>query len=60
MCGYMACGGSSQLNVRMSVSLRWNSFPGVNRGKVLLLFKFILDGSIPGQDKYDMLKEFQY
>ena len=56
--GYMACGGSSRLNVGMSVCPRWDSLPGVYRVKVLLLSKFILDGLIPGQDKRNNLKEF--
>ena len=43
MYGYMACGGSSQLNVGMNVCPRWDSLPGVNRVKVLLLSKFVLD-----------------
>ena len=42
--GYMSCGGSSQLNVGTSVCPRWDSLPGVNWVKVLLLFKFILNG----------------
>ena len=53
MYGYMACGGSSRLNVGMSVWPRWDV-------KVLLLSKFILDEWVPGQDKHNMLKEFQY
>ena len=43
MYGYMACGGSSRLNVGMSVCPRWDSLPGVNRVKILLLSKFVLD-----------------
>ena len=43
MYGYMACDGSSQLNVGMSVCPRWDSLPGVNLVKVLLLSKLILD-----------------
>ena len=31
------------MNVWMSVYPRWDSFPGVNRVKVILLSKFILD-----------------
>ena len=31
----MACGGSSQLNVGMSVQPRCNSLPGVNQDKIL-------------------------
>ena len=42
--GYMVCGGSSRLNVGMSVCPRWDSLPGVNRVKILLLSKFILGG----------------
>ena len=33
--GYMACDGSSRLNVGMSVQPRWDSLPGVNRDKIL-------------------------
>ena len=32
MYGYMACGGSSQLYVRMSDRPRWNSLPGSELG----------------------------
>ena len=44
MYGYMACGGSSRLNVGMSVCPRWDSLPGVNRVKVLsYLSLFLMD-----------------
>ena len=32
---YMACDGSSRLNVGMSVRPRWDLLPGVNQDKIL-------------------------
>ena len=49
----MACGGSSQFSVGMSVQPRKDSLPGVNWVKILCYLSLFLMNRVPGQDKHN-------
>ena len=53
--GYMACGGSSQSNVGMSVQPRGDSFHGVKWVKILCYLGLFLMNRVPGQDKHNTI-----
>ena len=61
---YMACGGSSRLNIGMSVWPRWDSLPGVNRDKILsylssfLMNKFLAKTNMTWNERVSVLVMF--
>ena len=60
----MACDGSSQLSVGMSVHPRWDSLPGVNRDKILsyissfLMNKFLVRTNMTQIERVSVLVMF--
>ena len=61
---YMACDGSSQLSVGMSIQPRWDSLLGVNRDKILrylssfLMNKFLARTNMTRIERVSMLVMF--
>ena len=61
---YMACDGSSRLNVGMSVRTKWDSLPGVNRDKIVsylssfLMNKFLARTNMTRNERVSVLVMF--